>query len=192
MPLLVGLGNPGAEYQFHRHNIGFMAIDVLAESYNAAGWKEKHKGLYTDIRLNGDKVYLLKPQTYMNLSGQSIQAFASFFKIPTDDIYVFHDELDVVPGKIKVKKGGGAAGHNGLKSTAQCLGTDDYYRIRMGIGHPGAKPLVHNYVLGNFREEEINWLQPLLKAVAEHVPDLLSKPNDFAAKVAQDMKKQEI
>jgi len=188
MYLFVGLGNPGGEYERHRHNIGFMAVDAIAEKHGAGGWKEKSKGLFTDVRMGGDKVYLLKPQTYMNLSGESVQSLASFFKISIDNIFVFHDELDVAGGKIKIKKGGGSAGHNGLKSTTQCLGTDGYHRIRMGIDHPGSKARVNGHVLGNFRDEEYDWLNPLLKSIAQHAPNLLSKPNDFAAKVAQDMK----
>jgi PTH1 family peptidyl-tRNA hydrolase len=188
MFLFVGLGNPGAEYERHRHNIGFMAVDAIADKYGASGWKEKSKGLFTDIRIGGQKVYLLKPQTFMNLSGESVQSLAAFFKISVNNIFVFHDELDVAGGKIKVKKGGGSAGHNGLKSTTQCLGTDDYHRIRMGIDHPGSKARVNGHVLGNFNDAEYDWLNPLLKSIAEHASNLLSKPNDFAAKVAQDMK----
>lgn len=192
MVLLVGLGNPGNEYERHRHNIGFMAVDAIADQYGASGWKEKSKGLLTDIRLGSQKVHLLKPQTYMNLSGESVQALAAFFKIPVDDIYVFHDELDIDPGKMKIKKGGGSAGHNGLKSITQCLGTDAYHRVRMGIGHPGSKARVNGYVLGNFQDSDYDWLDPMLKSVADHVADLIHKPNDFAAKVAQDLKKKDI
>lgn len=188
MFLFVGLGNPGGEYERHRHNIGFMAMDAIHDKYGAANWKEKSKGLYTDVRLDGQKVYLLKPQTFMNLSGESVQSLAAFFKIPVDHIFVFHDELDIGGGKMKVKKAGGSAGHNGLKSTTQCLGTDAYHRVRLGIDHPGSKARVNGHVLGNFRDDEYDWLEPLLKSIAVHAPNLLSKPNDFAAKVAQDMK----
>jgi PTH1 family peptidyl-tRNA hydrolase len=169
-----------------------MAIDDIAKHYNANAWKEKSKGLYTDIRLNGQKIYLLKPQTYMNLSGESVQSLAAFFKIPVQDIFVFHDELDIDSGKLKVKKGGGSAGHNGLKSITQCMATDDYHRIRMGIGHPGSKARVNGHVLGNFHDNDYDWIDPMLKSIADHMPDLIQKPNDFAAKVAQDLKKKDI
>ncbi len=188
MYLFVGLGNPGLEYAHHRHNIGFMMMDALADTYNASGWKTKSKGEYTEIRLGTNKVFLLKPQTFMNLSGECIQPFAAFYKIPPENIFVFHDELDLAPATIKVKKGGGSAGHNGLKSTTDRLGTPDYFRVRMGIGHPGSKPRVHGYVLGNFKAEEQDWLCPLLTSCAKHAPDLLSKPTDFTAKVMQDIK----
>jgi PTH1 family peptidyl-tRNA hydrolase len=188
MYLFVGLGNPGAEHDRQRHNIGFMAVDVIAEAYNFTDWKSKHKGVYCEGKLGTDKVFLLKPQTYMNVSGESVQAFAAFYKIPPDHIFVFHDELDLEAGVIKVKKGGGTAGHNGLKSTSLRLGTDDYYRVRMGIGHPGSKARVNGHVLGNFNEADYDWLNPQLKSVANHVCDLLNKPTDFTAKVMQDMK----
>lgn len=190
MYLLVGLGNPGAEYARNRHNIGFMAMDAVAEKYGFSPWKEKSKGLITDGKIGGAKVYLLKPQTYMNLSGDSVQPLAAFYKIPPENIIVFHDELDLAEGVLKVKLGGGSAGHNGLKSITERLGTEKYYRIRMGIGHPGHKDRVHGYVLGNFREEEQEWLDPLLKGVATYIGDLVQdNPNDFASKVMQDMKK---
>lgn len=188
MFLFVGLGNPGTEYARQRHNIGFMAVDAIADKYGFSSWKEKNKGLVAEGRLGTHKVILCKPQTFMNLSGESIQPLAAFYKIPSEDIFVFHDELDLAPAVIKVKKGGGTAGHNGLKSTSKMLGTDDYYRVRMGIGHPGSKARVTGHVLGNFRDEEQDWLAPQLKSVAEHAPHLLSKPTDFTAKVMQDMK----
>ena len=188
MYLFVGLGNPGSEYVRQRHNIGFMALDAIASKYGFSDWKSKNKGLYAEGRLGTQKVFLCKPQTFMNLSGDAVQPIAAFYKIPTENIYVFHDELDLAEGVIKVKKGGGTAGHNGLKSTSQKLGTDDYHRIRLGIGHPGNRARVTGHVLGNFRDEEHQWLDPLLKSVAAHASHLLSKPSDFTAKVTQDIK----
>ena len=188
MYLFVGLGNPGSEYARHRHNIGFMAMDAIADAHGFSNWKEKSKGLIAEGRLGTNKVILLKPQTYMNCSGESVQPLAAFYKIPPEDIFVFHDELDLAPSVLKVKKGGGSAGHNGLKSITQRLGTPDYYRVRMGIGHPGSKARVNGYVLGNFKDEEHDWLDPQLNSVAKHCSDLLSKPTDFTAKVMQDCK----
>lgn len=188
MYLFVGLGNPGSEYARHRHNIGFMAMDAIADANEFSNWKEKSKGLIAEGRLGTNKVILLKPQTYMNCSGESLQPLAAFYKIPPENIFVFHDELDLAPSVLKVKKGGGSAGHNGLKSITQRLGTPDYYRVRMGIGHPGSKARVNGYVLGNFKDEEHNWLDPQLKFVAKHIDNLLNKPTDFTAKVMQDMK----
>lgn len=188
MFLFVGLGNPGAEYARHRHNIGFMAMDQIADDYGFSTWKEKSKGLVAEGKIGTHKVILLKPQTYMNLSGESVQPLSAFYKIPPEDIFVFHDELDLAPAQIKFKTGGGSAGHNGLKSMTQRLGTENYNRVRMGIGHPGSKPRVHGYVLGNFTDEEQDWLSIELKAVAKHIADLINKPTDFTAKVMQDLK----
>lgn len=188
MYLFVGLGNPGTEHAKQRHNIGFMEMDAIADKHEFSDWKSKSKGLYSEGRLGTSKVFLLKPQTYMNLSGESVQSFAAFYKIPPENIFVFHDELDLGEGVIKVKKGGGTAGHNGLKSTSKMLGTDDYYRIRMGIGHPGDKSRVNGHVLGNFNDSDHEWLDPLLKYVANHCDNLLNNKTDFTAKVMQDMK----
>ena len=188
MYLFVGLGNPGAEHAKQRHNIGFMAMDAIAEAHGFSEWKTKSKGLYCEGRLGTQKIFLLKPQTYMNLSGESVQPFAAFYKIPPENIFVFHDELDLAEAVIKVKLGGGTAGHNGLKSISSRLGTNDYYRVRMGIGHPGSKARVNGHVLGNFKEEEYKWLEPLLKSITQHARDLGTKPTDFTAKVVQDIK----
>jgi PTH1 family peptidyl-tRNA hydrolase len=188
MYLFVGLGNPGAEYAKHRHNIGFMAVDAIADTHGFSNWKEKSKGLYSEGKFGTQKVFLLKPQTFMNLSGESLQPLAAFYKIPPENIFVFHDELDLAAGVIKVKKGGGSAGHNGLKSITERLGTPDYYRVRMGIGHPGSKARVNGHVLGNFNDEDYIWLEPLLKNLAKFAPDLLLSPNDFTSKVTQELK----
>lgn len=188
MRLIVGLGNPGQKYLLNRHNIGFMALDVLVGRHDFSGWEKKFKGLVCDGVLGGEKVLLLKPQTWMNLSGESVQAAAAFYKIKPEDIVVFHDELDLAPGKLRVKKGGGAAGHNGLRSIDEHLGKD-YWRVRLGIGHPGVKDYVSPWVLGNFtQEEQDEWLVPLLSAIGEHAPRLAAGDHDgFMSKVAQEL-----
>ena len=149
MPVLVvGLGNPGSEYARNRHNIGFMAADVLVRRHSFGPWRTKFQGDIAEGMIGGDKVLILKPMTYMNLSGQSVGAAARFLKIPVEDIVVLHDELDIAPGRLKVKRGGGAGGHNGLKSIDSHLG-QNYRRVRMGIGHPGDRDLVADYVLSS-------------------------------------------
>ncbi|HYD19121.1 MAG TPA: aminoacyl-tRNA hydrolase [Patescibacteria group bacterium] len=187
MRLFVGLGNPGKQYQFNRHNIGFMALDVIVERHKFSGWEKKFNGLVSMGKLGREKVLLLKPQTFMNLSGQSVQAAAAFYKILPDDIVVFHDELDLQPGKIRVKKGGGAAGHNGLRSIDEHLG-QMYWRVRLGIGHPGRREMVSGYVLGNFGSADEEWLTKLLAAIGEHA-ERLAKGDEasFMSKVAQDV-----
>lgn len=152
--LLVGLGNPGSKYQLNRHNIGFLAVQEILHRYSFADWREKFNGLYSSGDINGQKVHLLLPQTFMNLSGRSVQQAAAFFKVSPQHILVFHDELDLEPGVIRFKTGGGHAGHNGLRSMVQELGTADFRRCRIGIGHPGQKELVTPWVLGDFRTEE--------------------------------------
>lgn len=161
MRLFVGLGNPGAKYQHHRHNIGFMAVDEIVRRHNFSGWTKKFQGEFCEGSIDGVRALMLKPQTYMNLSGQSVQAAAAFYKIAPDDIVVFHDELDLAPGKVRVKKGGGAGGHNGLKSIDEHLGKE-YWRVRLGIGHPGDKDMVSPYVLGDFAKAEQGWLEKLI------------------------------
>lgn len=185
MWLIVGLGNPGKEYERNRHNIGFMAVDAIANAHDFKPFKSKYKGDYVEGEIAGEKVALLKPMTYMNESGRSVGEVARFYKIPTSNIIVFHDELDLQPGKIRTKIGGGAAGHNGLRSMDDWLDNADYIRVRMGIGHPGDKDRVHGYVLGNFTKSEEDWLEKLLEAIAKHAPLLLQK-NDagFMSRVA--------
>lgn len=165
MRLFVGLGNPGASYARNRHNIGFMAVDAIADAHGFGPWREKFQGFLSEGRLGGDKVLLLKPDTFMNLSGRSVVEAARFYKIAPEEVVVFHDELDLAPGKVRVKEGGGHAGHNGLRSVHQYLGPD-YVRVRMGIGHPGEKHLVSNYVLHDFAKADEEWLTPLIDAVA--------------------------
>ncbi len=169
----------------NRHNIGFMAADVIATRHGFTPWRRRFKGLTAEGTIAGEKILALKPLTYMNASGESVQEAAAFYKLPVEAITAFHDELDLVPGKMRVKKGGGAAGHNGLRSMDKMLGSQDYWRVRLGIGHPGSKERVLGYVLGNFDKDDRTWLVPLLDAVAD-AADLLAqgKPADYMTKVA--------
>ena len=167
MKLWVGLGNPGAAYAGNRHNIGFMAVDRIAADHGGSPWKKAHQGLVADGRLGDVRVLLLKPGTFMNLSGQSVRAAMDFHKLTPADITVFHDELDLAPGKLRLKSGGGHAGHNGLRSMHQHLGTDGYARVRLGIGHPGHKDAVAGYVLHDFASADRDWLDDLMRGVSE-------------------------
>ena len=182
--LLVGLGNPGDAYARHRHNVGFMAVDVIHESYNFGPWRRRFQGAVSEGTLARRKTYLLKPATYMNESGRSVREAAQFFKIPLEAIVVIHDEIDLAAAKLRVKTGGGDAGHNGLRSITAALGAD-YRRIRVGVGHPGDKERVHGHVLQNFSRADEDWLVPLLSAMAEAAP-FLAKDDDagFMNKVA--------
>ena len=165
MQIFVGLGNPGANYAHNRHNIGFMALDQIAAENGFGPWKSKFQGRMSEGRLGNEKVILLKPETFMNLSGQSVGEAMRFFKLEPTDITVFHDELDLAPGKCRVKSGGGHAGHNGLRSLHQHIGAD-YHRVRLGIGHPGHKDAVAGYVLRDFAKADQNWLADLLDGIA--------------------------
>jgi len=171
MKLLVGLGNPGAKYARNRHNIGFMAVEAIAAAQGFTPWRSKFSGQIAEGRLGGEKALLLKPETFMNLSGDSVQAAAAFYRIAPADIIVFHDELDLAPGRVRVKTGGGSAGHNGLRSITGHLGPD-FVRVRMGIGHPGDKSLVTPWVLGDFARAETEALDALLRALGEAAPQL--------------------
>ena len=185
MQLWVGLGNPEPGMARQRHNIGFMAIDVIAQRHGFSPWRQRFKGVVAEGNIAGEKILALKPLTYMNGSGESVQAAAAFYKLEPEAITAFHDELDLVPGKVRVKRGGGAAGHNGLRSMDRMLGTPDYWRVRLGIGHPGIKERVMGHVLGDFAKVDKDWLVPLLDAVAEAAPLLASaKPEEFMTKVA--------
>lgn len=166
MKLFVGLGNPGAKYAGNRHNIGFMAVDRIAADHGFSGWKRAFQGQISEGRLGAEKVLLLKPETFMNLSGQAVQAAVAFHKLPLADITVFHDELDLAPGKLRVKHGGGHAGHNGLRSIHAHLG-EDYGRVRLGIGHPGHKDAVAAYVLHDFAKADAEWLDDLLRGISD-------------------------
>ncbi len=185
MRLIVGLGNPGSRYARNRHNIGFMAATAIARRYGFAAPRSRFKGELAEGVIGGERRLLLCPQTFMNLSGESVLAAMSFYKIPPGDIVVMHDELDLRPGKVRVKRGGGNAGHNGLRSIDAMIGPE-YWRIRMGIGHPGIRELVHPYVLQNFDAEEMRWVEPLVAAVAESLPLLLEgAPDAFMSEVAR-------
>ena len=166
MLLWVGLGNPEPAMARQRHNVGFMAIEAIARQHAFSPWRRRFRGEVADGMVGGSKVLALKPLTYMNNSGEPVQQAASFYKIAPDDITVFHDELDLVPGKMRVKRGGGAAGHNGLRSMDRMLGTPDYWRVRLGIGHPGVKERVLGYVLGDFAKVDQGWLAALLDSLA--------------------------
>ena len=171
MKLFVGLGNPGAKYAANRHNIGFMALDRIAADHQFSPWKRGFQGLISEGRLAGEKVLLLKPETFMNLSGQSVQAAVAFHKIELVDVTVFHDELDLPPAKIKVKMGGGHAGHNGLRSIHAHLG-EGYGRVRLGIGHPGHKDRVADYVLHDFVKADQDWLDDLMRGISDGIGEL--------------------
>ncbi|MES0864025.1 aminoacyl-tRNA hydrolase [Ruegeria sp. SCPT10] len=171
MKLFVGLGNPGSKYARNRHNIGFMALDRIAEDHGFGPWKSKFQGEIAEGRLGTEKVLLLKPQTFMNRSGQSVGEAMRFYKLESTDVTVFHDELDLAPGKVRVKAGGGHAGHNGLRSIHDHIGAA-YDRVRLGIGHPGRKEMVSPYVLSDFAKAEGDWLDNVLRGVsdgAEHL-----------------------
>jgi PTH1 family peptidyl-tRNA hydrolase len=177
MLLLVGLGNPGARYARHRHNIGFMAVDAVARAHRFGPWRGKFISLVSEGQLADARVLLQKPQSFMNLSGYAVAEAARFYKLPPEQIVVCHDELDLVAGKVRIKKGGGVAGHNGLRSIAEQLGSPDFRRVRMGIGHPGEKARVTGHVLGEFSAEDREWLERLLDAFAEAAP-LLAAGDD--------------
>ena len=186
MRLVVGLGNPGSRYARNRHNIGFMVGAAIARRYGFAAFRSRFKGELSEGVIAGERRLLLRPQTFMNASGESVLAAMSFYKIPPAEIVVIHDELDLRPGKVRVKRGGGNAGHNGLRSIDAMIGPD-YWRIRIGIGHPGIRELVHPYVLMNFSQEEMRqWVEPLVDAVAESIPWLLEgAPDAFMSEVAR-------
>ena len=171
MQLFVGLGNPGARYAGNRHNIGFMALDRIAADHGAPPWRAKFQGEIAEVRLGAEKVLLLKPMTFMNESGRSVGEAARFHKIAPEDVTVFHDELDLAPGKCRVKRGGGHAGHNGLRSIHAHLGPD-YRRVRLGIGHPGHKDAVSGYVLRDFPKADADWLDDLLRGISDGAPAL--------------------
>ena len=173
MYIIVGLGNPGAEYEKTRHNMGFQVIDKLADKYNIDVTTSKHKGLIGKGVIDGQKVVLLKPQTYMNLSGEAVLGVCSFYKLAPKDIIVFHDDMDLAVGKVRVKRGGTPAGHNGLKSIDSHIGPD-YLRVRIGIGHPERKSDVVNWVLGTFDAENAEIIGNVISKIAEHLPLLLA------------------
>jgi PTH1 family peptidyl-tRNA hydrolase len=173
MKLIAGLGNPGAVHAGNRHNVGFMAADAIARRHSFSPWSKKFQGLIAEGTLAGEKTLLIKPQTFMNLSGQSVQAAMAFYKLAPADLVVLYDELDLAPGKVRIKTGGGTGGHNGIRSLDAHVGKD-YRRVRIGIGHPGVKELVHGYVLGDFSKADQAWLEPLLDALADNIDRLVT------------------
>jgi PTH1 family peptidyl-tRNA hydrolase len=187
MKLFVGLGNPGSEYARNRHNVGFMAVDEIARTQGFGPWKRKFHGHAADGEIAGEKVLLLKPDTYMNESGRAVGEAARFLKIAEEDIVVFYDEIDLAPSKLKVKTGGGNAGHNGLRSISAHLG-NDYVRVRIGVGHPGVKELVARWVLNDFSKADQEWLEPLLAAIAKAAPRLAKNDQSrFLTDVAKEL-----
>jgi PTH1 family peptidyl-tRNA hydrolase len=169
MLLFVGLGNPGAQYTRNRHNIGFMAVDEIVRKHGFGRWRRKFQGEISDGVLDGVPILVLKPMTYMNDSGRSVGQALRFYSLSSSDLYAFHDEIDLVAGKVRVKQGGGTAGHNGLRSLDAHIG-NEFYRVRIGIGHPGEKERVHGHVLGDFAKTDALWVDPVLAAIAEHAP----------------------
>lgn len=185
MFLVVGLGNPGQAYEKNRHNIGFMAVDEIVRRHSFSAWRSKFQGQVSDGLIDGQKVIALKPETYMNESGRSVQAAMAFYKIAPEEMIVFQDEIDLAPGKLRVKRGGGHAGHNGLRSIHAAIGSN-YIRVRMGVGHPGDKAAVKTHVLKDFAKADAEWLEPMLDGCAEYVGDILKGDDPaFMSKVAQ-------
>lgn len=175
MYLFVGLGNPGKQYEQHRHNVGFMLIDQFCQDQQTLSLKQKYHGAYEELSLEGKKVAVLKPMTYMNKSGLSVGEAVKFYKIPPENIFVFYDELDLPPGKVRVKFGGGHGGHNGIRDIINAIGKD-FWRIRIGIGHPGHKDRVTSYVLSNFSKQDQDWLGVTLSRMAHFLPILIDDP----------------
>jgi peptidyl-tRNA hydrolase, PTH1 family len=176
MLLFVGLGNPGRAYAHNRHNIGFMAVDAIAAAHRFAPFRSRFKGQASEGTISNDRVILLKPETYMNESGRAVSEALRFYKIPVSDCLVFHDELDLAPGRVRIKTGGGNAGHNGLRSISENIG-NDYRRVRIGIGHPGDKERVHGHVLGDFAKIDAAWVEALCAAIAANA-ELLTRGDD--------------
>ena len=189
MMLFVGLGNPGSQYEKNRHNVGFMAVSRIVENHNFSPWKNKFRGSISNGLLRNQKIIILKPNTFMNLSGQSVGEVIRFYKIPSSKVIVFHDEIDFPLGKLKFKSGGGHAGHNGLRSISEHIGSD-YIRIRIGVGHPGNKNAVANYVLGDFSKVEQETITQILKVISTEAPDLtLENATDFGKSISEKIQK---
>ncbi|WP_054310562.1 aminoacyl-tRNA hydrolase [Mesorhizobium sp. 1M-11] len=176
MLLFAGLGNPGAKYANNRHNVGFMAADAIARRHSFSPWSRKFQAEIAEGRIGGEKVLLIKPQTFMNLSGQSVGEALRFYKLDAAAVTVFYDEIELPAGKVRVKIGGGSAGHNGIRSLDQHIG-NDYRRVRIGVGHPGAKDMVHGHVLGDFAKADQEWLDVLLDSIADSA-ELIAKGDD--------------
>jgi PTH1 family peptidyl-tRNA hydrolase len=189
MMLFVGLGNPGSQYEKNRHNVGFMAVSRIVENHNFSPWKNKFRGSISNGLLRNQKIIILKPNTFMNLSGQSVGEVIRFYKIPSSKVIVFHDEIDFPLGKLKFKSGGGHAGHNGLRSISEHIGSD-YIRIRIGVGHPGNKNAVANYVLGDFSKVEQETITQILEVISTEAPDLtLENATDFGKSISEKIQK---
>lgn len=189
MWVLAGLGNPGSAYARHRHNVGFMAVDAISHRHSFARDKKSDGAFIAEGSIDGQKCMIIKPQGYMNTSGVPVANLARFYRVAPQNVIVFHDELDLTPGKIRVKRGGGAAGHNGLRSLDAHLGNDTW-RVRIGIGHPGAKEMVHHHVLSNFNSDDAEWLSPTLLAIADSIGFLLQgQPDKFMNRVAETQQK---
>jgi PTH1 family peptidyl-tRNA hydrolase len=183
MLLFVGLGNPGEQYAGNRHNIGFMAVQAIAKRYDIAPWRRKFQGVAVEGAIGGEKVLLLLPGTYMNESGRAVAEAAHFYKLEAGSVVVFHDEAELPPGKVRLKIGGGNAGHNGLRSISEHIG-NDYHRVRMGVGHPGDKKLMERYVLQDFAKSERPWVEALCEIVADNAALLIEgKDSTFQNKV---------
>ncbi|MEA2906062.1 MAG: peptidyl-tRNA hydrolase, family [Alphaproteobacteria bacterium] len=176
MLLFVGLGNPGSNYAGNRHNIGFMALQAIAKRHNLGPWRRRFQGVATEGSIGAERALLLLPGTYMNESGRAVAEAAHFYKLGLGEIVVFHDEIDLAPAKVRVKTGGGVAGHNGLRSISAHVG-NDYRRVRIGVGHPGIKELVHGYVLSDFAKSEREWVDALCTIIADNA-DLLARGQD--------------
>lgn len=188
----MGLGNPEPGMVLNRHNIGFMALDVITSVHSFSAWRRRFRGLAAEGAVGGERVIALKPLTYMNLSGNSVQAAASFYKLSVASITVFHDDIDLIPGKVRVKQGGGTAGHNGLRSIDRALGDPGYWRVRLGVGHPAGKDRVLGHVLGNFSlaDREL-WLEALLAALAREAPLLVEgRADEFMSRLAASVPRQ--
>ena len=191
MKLFVGLGNPGARYARNRHNVGMLAIDRIAERGQFGAWRKRFEGFTSEGELGGERVVLLKPETYMNELGRAVGVAARYLKIGEGDIFVFHDEIDLPPGRLKAKTGGGNAGHNGLRSISAHLG-NEYARIRIGIGHPGVKDAVQHYVLHDFSKADAEWLEPMLDAISDAAPRLVAGDlARFSANVARALESEQ-
>ncbi len=186
MLLWVGLGNPEPGMARQRHNIGFMALDAIARRHGFSPWRRRFKGEVAEGAIGAHRILALKPLTYMNESGKAVQQAAAFYKIPAECITAWHDELDLMPGRLRIKRGGGAAGHNGLRSMDQMLGTQDYWRVRLGIGHPGSRERVTGHVLGDFAKADQAWLAAMLDELADAAVLLAEgQPEAFMTRVAQ-------
>ncbi len=187
MLLIVGLGNPGLGYARNRHNIGFMAVDEIVRRYSFGPWKSRFQSRISEGRVGSEKLLAMEPQTYMNESGRAVGQAVRFYKLDPSEVIVLHDEIDLKPGKVKVKQGGGPGGHNGLRSIDSHIGRD-YWRVRLGVGHPGDKDLVHGYVLSDFAKADAVWLDKVIETVAAELPDLVAGDElAFMSRVAQNL-----